>query len=83
MSDPAGALGLQRVELPEGRLRGRTFHYSTADAPLAALTHARTADGRRAVYRLKRLTASYVHLYFPSDPAARPLFRLIDERADR
>jgi len=72
MQTRLAALGLQQVELPEGRLRGHTFHYSTADTPLAALTHARTADGRdgEAVYRLKRLTASYVHLYFPSDPAA-------------
>ncbi|EGK70439.1 Cobyrinic acid a,c-diamide synthase CbiA [Methyloversatilis universalis FAM5] len=72
MQTRLAALGLQQVELPEGALRGHTFHYSTADTPLAALTHARTADGRdgEAVYRLKRLTASYVHLYFPSDPAA-------------
>ncbi|THF63162.1 cobyrinate a,c-diamide synthase [Pseudothauera nasutitermitis] len=66
------ALGTQEVELPEGRLAGHTFHYSRAQTPLVPLTHARTPDGREgeAVYRRGRLTASYLHLYFPSAPAA-------------
>ncbi|HEY9192981.1 MAG TPA: cobyrinate a,c-diamide synthase, partial [Methyloversatilis sp.] len=66
------ALGTQQVDLPEGRLRGHTFHFSTADTPLPAIAQAVTPDGRagEAVYRSNRLTASYVHLYFPSNPAA-------------
>lgn len=66
------ALGTQVVALPEGELRGHTFHYSRSETPLAPLALARTPDGRagEAVYRLGRLTASYLHLYFPSDPAA-------------
>ncbi|MBL8403871.1 MAG: cobyrinate a,c-diamide synthase [Dechloromonas sp.] len=66
------ALGTQFVDLPEGSLSGHTFHYSKSESPLAPLTRARTADGREgeAVYRLNRLTASYVHLYFPSNPEA-------------
>ena len=72
MQTRLAALGLQQVELPEGRLRGHTFHYSTADTPLSPLARARTADDREgeAVYRRGRLTASYLHLYFPSAPAA-------------
>lgn len=66
------ALGMQVAELPEGRLTGHTFHYSKTDTPLVPLVHAQTPDGRtgEAIYRRQRLTASYVHFYFPSDPVA-------------
>jgi cobyrinic acid a,c-diamide synthase len=66
------ALGTQFAELPEGSLFGHTFHYSKSDTPLQALRLARTADGRagEAIYRRERLTASYVHFYFPSNPTA-------------
>ncbi|AOY94795.1 cobyrinic acid a,c-diamide synthase [Cupriavidus sp. USMAA2-4] len=67
------ALGPQAVALPEGTLRGHTFHYSQADSPLVAATHATSPrDGARgeAIYRCGSLTASYVHFYFPSDPHA-------------
>ncbi|MET1078051.1 MAG: cobyrinate a,c-diamide synthase [Pseudomonas sp.] len=73
------ALALQGVELPEGLLRGHSYHYSSLACDLAPLargvcpTYQRTAE---AVYRLGRLTASYIHLYFPSNPrAAAALFR--------
>ena len=66
------ALGTQFVTLPEGALSGHTFHYSKSDTSLPPLTLARTAEGRsgEAIYRRQRLTASYVHFYFPSNPAA-------------
>jgi cobyrinic acid a,c-diamide synthase len=66
------ALGMQEVELPEGVLRGHTFHYGRADIAAAALTVARNPNGgsTETVYRDRRLTASFVHLYFPSDPDA-------------
>lgn len=72
MQQRLAALGTQQVDLPEGRLRGHTFHYSTTDTPLPAIARAATPDGREgeAVYRNGRLSASYVHLYFPSNPAA-------------
>ncbi len=72
MQTRLAALGLQQVDLPEGRLRGHTFHFSTTDTPLPASARAVTPDGRagEAVYRSGRLSASYVHLYFPSNPAA-------------
>ena len=72
------ALGLQQVALPEGTLRGHTFHYSTATTPLTPLTRAQSPSGTpgEAVYRSGRLTASYLHLYFPSNPqATAALFR--------
>ena len=72
MQKKLAALGMQDVELPEGRLRGHTFHYSLAQTPLEILVRSRRANGNpgEAVYRRQRLTASYLHLYFPSDPVA-------------
>jgi len=67
------ALALQEVELPEGRLRGHTFHHSALESPLEPLTRGECPNYKRtaeAVYRRGRLTASYIHLYLPSDPAA-------------
>ena len=66
------ALGMQVVDLPEGQLQGHTFHYSKSETPLTPLARARTPDGREgeAIYRTGRLTASYVHFYFPSNPQA-------------
>ena len=66
------ALGTQVVELPEGRLAGHTFHYSKSETPLQPLARATSLTGREgeAVYRLGGTTASYVHFYFPSNPAA-------------
>ena len=67
------SLGMQAVELPEGELRGHTFHHSKLETPLQPLAHGRRQrDGKpgEAVYRLDRLTASYLHLYFASNPAA-------------
>jgi cobyrinic acid a,c-diamide synthase len=66
-------LGLQSVHLPEGELRGHTFHYShmeTALAPFAqAVAQSETGRGDPA-YRTGRLHASYMHHYFPSNPQA-------------
>lgn len=67
------ALGLQSVDLPEGSLRGHTFHHAQARLDVAALADASNPDGgpsREAVYRDSRLTASFVHFYFPSNPQA-------------
>ena len=66
------ALGSQVVELPDGRITGHTFHYSKSETPLEPLARAKSLTGRdgEAVYRLGTLTASYVHFYFPSNPAA-------------
>ena len=66
-------LGSQAVELPEGRMRGHTFHYSrteTALEPLVCGVPQRHGSTGEAVYRVGRLTASYLHLYFPSNPEA-------------
>lgn len=66
-------LGLQSVVLPEGELRGHTFHYSRTETSLAPIAHGvprRLGSTGEAVYRSGRLTASYLHLYFSSNPQA-------------
>ncbi|WP_137009701.1 cobyrinate a,c-diamide synthase [Aquitalea aquatilis] len=67
------ALGLQQLELDGEVLRGHTFHYSSLDTPITPLTHASRATGSgqgEPVYRHGSLLASYLHLYFPSNPEA-------------
>ncbi len=66
-------LGLHAAELPEGTLKGHSFHYSiltTNSAPITTSLPARHGGRGEAVYRLNRLTASYLHWYFPSNPEA-------------
>lgn len=73
LQDRLANLGLHGIELPEGTLRGHTFHYSRMETPLAPVAWSLGARaGRRGepVYRDGRLHASYLHLYFPSNPLA-------------
>ena len=68
------ALGLQSLALPQGELRGHTFHYSRLETPLDPARHCspRHADAStgECVFRRGAITASYLHAYFPSNPAA-------------
>lgn len=78
MRTKLAGLGMLTADLPEGCISGHTFHYSTAATPLVPLARAQAPDGREgeAIYRRGRLTASYMHFYFPSNPsAAASLFR--------
>ncbi len=72
MQKKLAGLGMIAVDLPEGRIAGHTFHYSRSETPLPPLCRATRTDGREseAVYRQGRLTATYMHFYFPSNPAA-------------
>lgn len=73
MQKRLAALALQAVELPEGTLRGHTYHHSLTSTELQPIARGQSPNGGRgaeAVYRIGRLTASYVHFYFPSNPAA-------------
>lgn len=78
MQPRLAALGLQGAALPEGELRGHTFHYAQASVDVQPLAHAFNPNQgpcKEAVYRDRRLTASFVHFYFPSNaPAALRLF---------
>ncbi|MET0330147.1 MAG: cobyrinate a,c-diamide synthase [Dyella sp.] len=67
------ALGMQAVTLPQGELRGHTFHYARAEIAATPCVLADNPNGgpsREAIYQRGGLTASFVHFYFPSQPAA-------------
>ncbi|MBV6289401.1 cobyrinate a,c-diamide synthase [Pseudomonas aegrilactucae] len=73
MQKRLAALALQAVALPEGTLRGHTYHHSLTTTALEPVARGQSPNGGRgaeAVYRCGRLTASYVHFYFPSNPSA-------------
>ncbi|WP_370600979.1 cobyrinate a,c-diamide synthase [Pseudomonas nitroreducens] len=73
MQKRLAALALQAVTLPEGTLRGHTFHHSlldSAEAPLARGVCPNDKPVAEAVFRRGRLTASYIHFYLPSNPDA-------------
>lgn len=78
MQPRLSALALQSVELQQGTLRGHTFHYSRLQSGLVPSARGRCPNGgatSEAVYQQQRLTASYIHFYFASDPhAAAQLF---------
>lgn len=69
-------LGMHAAELPEGRVRGHTYHHGHFESPLVAHTHShaqRHHGTPEAIYRVGprgRLQASFLHLYFPSNPTA-------------
>ncbi len=66
-------LGLHSVDLPEGGLRGHSFHHSTLETSLEPVSWSASSRKRgrgEAVYRQQRLQASYLHMYFPSNPDA-------------
>ena len=72
MRERLGALGLQSLALPQGELRGHSFHYSLLDTPLEPVwrcTPRRLGTGE-CVFRRGAITASYLHAYFPSNPVA-------------
>lgn len=73
MQPRLSALALQSVELPQGALHGHTFHYSKLATDLIPVARGVCPNGHQtceAVYQQRRLTASYIHFYFPSNPHA-------------
>lgn len=73
MQNKLANLGLHGIDLPEGTLRGHTFHYSRMESPLTPIAYSQAARHHgtgEPIYRQGRLTASYLHLYFPSNPLA-------------
>ena len=73
MQSRLAALALQEVQLPEGVLRGHTYHHSVLDCAQVPLARGACPNDKpvaEAVYRSGRLTASYIHFYLPSNPRA-------------
>ncbi len=66
-------LGYQFAPMPGGVLRSHTFHHSRIETPLVPIAFGtrlyNTTEGE-AIFRLGGVTASYLHCYFPSNPAA-------------
>ncbi|QGZ64199.1 cobyrinate a,c-diamide synthase [Paraburkholderia acidisoli] len=67
------ALGMQQLDsAAHGALRGHTFHYSRVSTPLDAVLTARnpnTGAPGEALYRHGSIVATYMHAYWPSNPA--------------
>ena len=76
MQKRLAALGPQQLALPQGVLRGHTFHYSTCASPLAGAyrtarpQQAPTLEAGEAVYQVGSVRASYFHAWFASSLAA-------------
>lgn len=73
MQNRLKGLGFQSAPMPGGLLRGHTFHHSLIESPLVPAAFGErvqnTSEGE-AIYQLNRLTASYLHCYFASNPSA-------------
>ncbi|MCK5830774.1 MAG: cobyrinate a,c-diamide synthase [Methylococcales bacterium] len=69
MQTKLSGIGSQQVKIGQQEIRGHTFHYSSIETSIPALSQAEYADGRQgeAVYRVHNVTASYLHFYFPSN----------------
>ncbi|ASW00784.1 cobyrinate a,c-diamide synthase [Paraburkholderia aromaticivorans] len=66
------ALGMQQIDSLHGPMTGHTFHYSKLNTPLMPLRSATRPQGGapgEAVYRAGSIVASYMHAYWPSNPA--------------
>lgn len=73
MRNKGGCQGMQTAPLPEGDVRGHSHHRSLSRStpePLAYGRRQRHPAPGESVYRQQGLTASYLHLFFPSNPEA-------------
>lgn len=73
MQNRLQGLGYQSAPMPDGILRSHTFHHSTIETSLVPIAYGErlynTTPGE-AIFRINRLTASYLHCYFASNPTA-------------
>jgi len=73
MRGKRGCQGMQTAPLPEGDIRGHAHHRSRSTViqdPIAYGRRQRHSAPGEAIYRDKSLTATYLHLFFPSNPEA-------------
>ena len=73
MRGKRGCQGMQTALLPQGEIRGHAHHRSRSDntpTPVAFGRRQRHPAPGEAIYQHKGLTASYLHLFFPSNLAA-------------
>ena len=73
MQPRLAGLGMQALWTDDGEIRGHSFHHSRMTTPVQPVGHALRQHGARAgepFYVQGPLRASYLHLYFPSNPSA-------------
>jgi cobyrinic acid a,c-diamide synthase len=73
MRGKRGCQGMQAAMLPEGEVRAHAHHRSRSQntpEPLAYGKRQRHPAPGEAIFRQQGLTASYLHLFFPSNPQA-------------
>jgi len=73
MRGKRGCQGMQTAPLPEGDVRAHAHHRSRSDStpePIAFGRRQRHPAPGEAIYREGNLTATYLHLFFPSNPQA-------------
>lgn len=73
MRGKRGCQGMQTVVLPQGDVRAHAHHRSRSQntpEPISFGRRQRHPAPGEAVYQEKGLTASYLHLFFPSNPVA-------------
>jgi cobyrinic acid a,c-diamide synthase len=64
---------MQTAVFPEGEVRAHAHHRSRSSGtpePIGFGRRMRHAAQGEAIYRSRSLTASYLHLFFPSNPEA-------------
>ncbi|TDN61247.1 cobyrinate a,c-diamide synthase [Paraburkholderia sp. BL10I2N1] len=72
MQTRLASLGMQQLDGMHGTMTGHTFHYSHMTTTMAPyLTSVRPHSDARgeAVYRAGKIVATYMHSYWPSNPA--------------
>lgn len=73
MRGKRGCQGMQTAPLPEGKVRAHAHHRSRCEHtpdPIAHGVRQRHQAPGEAIYRERQLTATYLHLFFPSNPQA-------------
>jgi cobyrinic acid a,c-diamide synthase len=66
------SLGMQQIDGLHGPMTGHTFHYSKLTTPLTPLrsaTRPHSDAPGEAVFRAGSIVATYMHAYWPSNPA--------------
>jgi len=73
MQEKLAHLGLHKISLFDGVLRGHSYHYSKAEIDCVPVAHSEPSrPGRQseAFYKVGSVNASYLHVYFASCPQA-------------
>ena len=73
MRERGGCQGMQTAPFPEGEIRAHAHHRTRCENTLPPIAHgkrARHPAPGEPIYQSDNISASYLHLYFPSNPEA-------------